>query len=505
MKSKLPSCILPPRDNAIWAPPLDLQDLVVRLEADGVTSSVAEIDFGFKDVWSMAEAYLPMALAQAAVDLPETSTRSVFKDYAKGMAFATPAVLCCLTVLFLKLSLWGGPLSGNEAVAIAIAAIAGFIITGGFIQVIGRQGHFYKNSKEWALCSRSCWSSVNLGFVALLIVISLASVANSYFQWLPVDLFAWCATFSLCIGLYLLVSGVLYVLEAELFIAVGTLLGIGIVALLLSLTHLPLLLCQVSGITAATATCLFVARYRFKRLRGNALGDVRLPSLGRLLYMLWPYFVYGVLYYSFLFADRVIAWSARTQSASLPLQFRGEYETALDVCLFAFVLQVGWIHAGLVRFYRIVDSEQKRLYVNAREQFRRSMAAFYGRQILVFAVLFLGSTGAVGWAIHKSHALQAILLSRVALFALAGTPFLAIGLWNIALLFALSRPNLVIIATAWALAANICVGYLLSRLGSYDLAITGFDAGAFVLACISTWSCRRMLTNCDYHFFAAIT
>jgi hypothetical protein len=500
-----PRCILPPRDKAVWAPPLDLQDLAVRLEADGVTSSVAQFQYGFDDVWSMAEAHLPVAMAQKPIESPEATTGGIWKDYAKGMAFAAPVILCCLTVLFLKVSLWGGPLSGNQAVAIAIASVSGFVITGGFLQIIGRRGHFYMHSKEWALCFRSCWTAVKMGTLALVLFVGVSFLANSYFQWLPLNLFGWYAAFNICIGLYLLVSGVLYVLKREVLIALGTLVGTGIVTALFFIVHVPILVCQVIGIVGATGTCLLMALFRFKRLGYRPVESVRLPSLSRLVYLLWPYFAYGTLYYMFLFADRIIAWSALTQNASLSFEFRGDYETALDVCLFAFVLQVGWVHAGLVRFYGLVNSEQKRLSLSVRDQLRRSILTFYARQMLVFLILFLGSTAAVTCAIYKIHALQSLLNLRVALLALAGTPFLAIGLWNAALLIALSRPMLVVAATVWALIVNVCVGYLLSRLFSYDLAILGFDAGACVLAGISAWSCHRLLVNFDYHFFAATT
>jgi hypothetical protein len=219
--------------------------------------------------------------------------------------------------------------------------------------------------------------------------------------------------------------------------------------------------------------------------------------------VLGPYFIYGCAYYLFLFTDRIIAWSARTQNSSLPLEFRGGYETALDICLFAFVLQVGWVHAGLAGFYRMVIIEQRRFRLSARHELKKAIFSFYRRQLLVFLVLFVVSTAAVLISIREIPALRALLVFRVALFALAGTPLLAIGLWNIALLFALSRPWLVLAAIGWALLLNACAGYLLSRLLSYDLAIVGFDIGAFALACASSWFCQRLLSNFEYHYFAA--
>lgn len=503
MIDKSPTCILPPADKSVWAPPLDERDLIVRLEAAGITASVARSQYGFRDVWSMAEAYLSRAQNHKSIEASETKKSSAIADYLKGMAFAVPLVSCCLVVLLLKVSLWGGSLTANEAAAIAIATIASFVVTGGFVQVIGRQGHFYKESQEWGLCARYCWLVVKAGFLALLACAFGGFLANAYFRWLPLPLFGWCAAFYIGIGAYLLISAVLYVLDAELLLALGTVLGSAIVVTLHLQLGIPLLISQSIGMTGAVGICVLLARFQFRSLGGQTSEPVRLPPLGRLAYVLWPYFIYGCAYYLFLFADRIVAWSARTQNSSLPLQFRGGYETALDICLFAFVLQVGWVHAGLARFYRMVITEQRRFHLSARHELRKAIFGFYRRQVLVFLSLFIVSTCAVLITIREIPALQALLVFRVVLFALAGTPLLALGLWNIALLFALSRPWLVLAAMGWAVLLNACAGYLLSRLFSYDLAIIGFDIGALALAGASTWFCRRLLSNFEYHYFAA--
>ena len=503
MENLLPPCILPPSDNTIWAPPLDVQDLAVRLEASGVTDQVARSQYGFRNLWHMAEVYLRVAQAQPPQFPHQAFEQSTWRNYLKGMAFATPAILCCLIVLFVKVPLWGGPISGNQAVAIAVAAIAGFIVTGGFLQIIGRLGYFYKESKEWALCSCSCWSAVKLGALALCAVTSMGFLLNAFFQWLPADLYAWCVVFNLGIGFYILVSGVLHVLEAEVTITVGTLLGMGVVGYLFLSLHVPLMVSQICGITVATLTFLGVAEARFRRMGSHLLAHVKLPPIGRLAYTLFPYFVYGALYYAFLFADRIIAWSAKTESASLPLQFRGAYEAALDLCLFAFIVQVGWIHVGLVKFYDFVSAEQKQLGVTDRATLRECMMAFYKHQILIFGLLFVGSSAIVTAAIYEIPPLRAVILPRVVLLGMAGMPFLAIGLWNIALLFALSRPMFAVTATAWSLVINVMIGYVLSRLVAYDLAIIGFFVGACALSYISARCCHRMLANFDYYFFAS--
>lgn len=475
---------------------------MVRLEAEGITASVSRSTYGYRDVWGLAGAYLPVAQAQPAITAPEVTSSRRIRDYIKGTAFAAPLICCCLAVLFLKVSLWGGPLTGNQAAAIAIATVAGFVVSGGFVQLIGRQGHFHKQRGEWSQCYRACWSFARIGFLALVLCGITGLMANAYFGALPLPLMAWCTAFHLGIGSYLLVSAVLYVIDSELLVALGTLVGTGVVVFLNIQLKLPLLMAQISGIAIATLTCVGFALLRFRRLGARPREVRRLGTRGRLFYMLWPYFTYGLLYYLFLFSDRIIAWSARNESASLPFQFRGEYETAVDICLFAFIVQVGWIHPALLSFYRVVSAEQKRFRLDGREKLKKEILSFYSRQLIAFGILFVVSTVVSVVAIEQIQPLRELLDLRVALLGLLAIPLLTLGLWNIALLFALSRPISVLAAVGWAAALNVCSGYLLSRVFSYDLAIIGFDIGACILACVSGWSCRRLLSNFDYHYFA---
>ncbi|MBV8551439.1 MAG: hypothetical protein JOY54_09070 [Acidobacteriaceae bacterium] len=503
MEDALPKCILPPSSESSWAPPLDVRDLVVRMEADGLTGNVCRSRYGFRNIWEMAEEYLPVAQEQKAIAPTTVTQPGTVRGYLKGVAFALPLLCCCLAVLFFKVSLWGGSMSANQAAAIAMATVASFAVTGGFLQIIGRQAHFYKENRDWGLCSSVCWLFMKAGCFALLACVAAGFAANLYFGWLPFTILSWCAAFHVGIGAYLLISGILYVLDGELLVALATALGTALVIVLHLVLRAPLLPSQITGIFAATGICIASTAFRFRKLRRGSACLSQLPSPGRLVYMLWPYFIYGLLYYAYLFADRMIAWSAATETSSLPFQFRGDYETSLDMCLFAFIVQVGWVHIGLVRFYRIVTQKEMHFQITARRKMVDAIKSFYNQQIAVFGILFVISSVGVVFTVKQIHALEAMMLFRVVLLGLIGIPLLAVGLWNIALLFALSRPTYVLTSVAWALLSDICAGYVLSRLFSYDLAIVGFDIGSAALVCISGWFCRRLFNNFDYHYFAA--
>jgi hypothetical protein len=289
-------------------------------------------------------------------------------------------------------------------------------------------------------------------------------------------------------------------LKADLWLTLGTVLGLTAVVLLHSLFQATLLAAQAVGLGVGILACVGFAYRRFRHLGYRCRAS--LPPIGRLVYVLWPYFAYGCLYYLFLFTDRFISWSTNTPY-SVPVQFRSDYEAALDVCLIAFILQVGWVPVGLVRFYRIVQREQRRLPYHALPQLEKRLWRFYRQHVAVLLASAVGSTVLV-LALAGLPRVWGLLHYPTLLLALAGMPFLVLGLWNsTTLLFALSHPELALAAIGCAFAVDIYTGYELSRWSSSYLPVVGFDAGAVVFAALTTFYCRRLLAKFDYHYFAA--
>ena len=56
---------------------------------------------------------------------------------------------------------------------------------------------------------------------------------------------------------------------------------------------------------------------------------------------------------------------------------------------------------------------------------------------------------------------------------------------------------------AIALVVDIVVGYVLTRLGTHELASWGFTFGSLALAIYSTGSVIRVLDHLDYYYYSA--
>jgi hypothetical protein len=330
------------------------------------------------------------------------------------------------------------------------------------------------------------------------------TVASSYFGWLPAPLDAVALGFYFSLGLFWLATGILYMLGRNLAVAATTLIGLGVVALLYRAFRIDLLAAQLCGIFAAAGFAFAISLLFLNRNLNDKNEVVRRQSAGHVLYFLWPYFAYGCLYYVFLFCDRVLAWTARTESALLPLQFRGDYESALDVALFAFILQVGWVQSAARGFYRDLQVAQNLFEIDQVRCFNQRLRVVYWKKALAFMPLATVSSVVVYKIAMISGFLAGPTAPRVAIWALLGYTFLVFGLWNVALLFSLSRPLLVLKSIVIACFTDIVSGYLFSRAGSYHHAIIGFTAAALIFAALSSYHLVRTFRRLDYYYFASL-
>jgi hypothetical protein len=498
-----PPCLNPdPRVNSL-SPPLDVFDLTVRLETDGVTNSVARAQYGYSSTWDMAVAHFPLQMTPDETAPGPSAPSRGWTEYLRGSSFALPLLLSCAAMLIFQYSLWGGAFTPEYATAVAIGATSSFIVSGGFVQAMARRGHFYFGCGQFRMCSGSNRQWLWWGACTITTLCLVGILANAYFNWMPALYAGVAAVFLLCLGLFWLAVGVLYMLGENLLVSASLLVGLVAVILAHSIFRLALIPAQVVGILLATAFAVaaFTFRMRPKIRRDTGRAKPLLPVVE--LYLAWPYFVYGLLYHLFLFCDRMLAWTAGTESSSLSIQFRGGYEMAMNVGLAAFILQVGWVHYALTIYQRRLKLSLSSFQTDQIGDFTQDLNSFHRRTTLWFIPVAAISTLAVYSLAIYSGFVVGSLIKTTAIWALLGVPFLVVGLWNTSLLFALSRPLEVIVALGSGCAANLALGYLASRIGSYQHAVLGFTAGAVLFALISSHFCVRTFRRLDYYQYAA--
>ncbi len=481
-------------------PVLDVYDLAVRLELEGITDSVAASDYGYSSTVQMANGHLK-ALLQKDRPLHKPLAKPGWVQFLNGIAFAIPVLICTVTTLMYHFSLWGGDLTSEMAAAVAIGTICSFVATGGIIQASARRTLYQIHMGNWDAAIFTCFNWTVVGVKVLAASLAAGWILNQYFAWLPYPIDWVAMSFHMILGLLWLACGILYVLELSWAVGGTVLAGIATVALLHKGFALPLLYSQLIGIAITALLSFALAAFVLARKRKHKV-SVEFISL-RIAHDMTPYFLYGCVYYLFLFADRFLAWTSDTAASMLPLHFRGDYETALDIAMIAFIVQAGWVHMSILAFYRRLNTSEANFTVSQSTGFNTDLKRFYFKRAGMFlpcaaAIGFMVYTGAVQFGLLPTAQMQ-----KVAGVAVAAYPLLVLGLWNSSLFFALSRPVSPLISVVAGLAANVIIGYLFSRVGTYNDAVYGFAAGSAVFAILTTILYLRLSRSVDYSHFAS--
>lgn len=508
--------------------PIDRWAVAATLESRGLRDVDAAERFGKQDIFDLAGEIYAACRTRVRADPPipadpprlpaHRRVLAAAKLYLSGTFFALPMAIQAAALVTLGYSGWASlKFTNAQITTVAVVTILSFLATDGFVQSMGRLGSVYAEGNR-----------PHLALEILNRVIAIGLLGSAVFGG------AWAATALLgaffprhfiLIGLvyYLLLAplwlsiAVLYVLRRRMVIAVSIGAGIGAIAVLKAFTDLSIYAEQWIGlavsIALATAFWTGLLRGRIRRLTPEQrLG--RLPRSSLTVYAVAPYFLYGILYYSFLFMDRIVAWSAGSRPGSFPVWFRTPYELGLDWALVSIIPTIALLEFVINRFSDVIIPSQKRFSGSRIADHNRHFLLFYARQaFLVAAVTAAAAVGAyfgVLWFkrfggghryIHEFFASRVTF--DVELWGVVGYSLFAFGLLNGVFLLSLSRVGLMLRAFGIALAVSAAVEIPLSHFFAYWHAVVGMTAGAAVFAALTTRYAVRMLRNMDFSYYSA--
>lgn len=504
------------------AVPLDAHHIAALLEMNGWTDSRAS-RLGYPDLFALAAAVdqsWPRGNAHDRVHRAfagawlSRCVRAIL-EYVHGLAFAVPMVLASLSVFTLRYSLWSYlGFSTEIATGIALGMFGSFIVTGGFVQMIARRGLMHASQGHYSLVRQT---SLQLMLLAVLCAIGLgllSTLAVVIVPVLPWAIVRVALLYYFMLTLLWLGVGLLYMLQLHI-VTLGLLAGgIGLVYYLHEHVALPLMSAQAIGIAALASGAVTVAFAWLSWLnthRGERL-TASLPRPSQLAQALAPYFVYGVGFYTLLFADRLVAWSVPSLFHPYFIWFRGEYELGLNFALWTLVLPFGLVEPYLHGLFRRINAGQRELALDALRSFsRRALRQHVGHAAGVLAVglaSVLGIVALINEAVRAGWLVVNPLEDPVSafVFAVAAPAYaiVAVGLQNALVCFSLNAPWPVVRAVGWSVLVNFCTGFLLSRYLGYEWAVLGLAAGAVVFVVLSTTAAVGVLRRVDLHLMQAL-
>lgn len=444
-------------------------------------------------------------------------TARAVRSVGRGILFVAPMALQVAAVLLLGYSLWAWLyFTEAQATVVALGTLLSFIVTGGFVQSIGRNGHLYLSQNNPRLADRTCRRLIGLGLLTVGIVTLVLTVTSLVFPYYPYRLVGISTVYFVLLSALWLSLSVLYVLDHLSAIVGITLLGLVPVAGVMVYTDWGIHVAHALGLAVAAGCAygygLFVFRRRIRRSPSPA-GSNTLPPLSIQIHSLRHYFGYGLCFFTFLSVDRLIAWSvAHPEPLPYIIWFRTPYELGLDWALLSLLCTLAVLQHTV---YTLSDwlFPKTGLMSTSVRQSTRDIKRFHLRHLLLVATVGLGSIVGTYYGIRAldasslfSHTLVLLDNSVTMLVywtAAASYLFLAIGLYNLLFSLILSHPHLSIRSFLYALGTNVGVGLLLSRLLHYEYAVFGLLAGSVVLAVLSFVWTRRFLHSFGYHYYAA--
>jgi len=434
------------------------------------------------------------------------------KYYPLGLFHLMPVFIQIVTIVFFGYSLWTY-LGFNiiQSTSVVFGVILGLTISGGYIQVLGRQSSFYWHHQDYYKAKVVIDRMVSSGIKGLLVSFIVLFIINFLFNFYPLSFVIITMVYAFLIGLLLLVMAPFHTIKRRWFNSLVILFST-LVALSLSLyTSLHIYLTHWIGIALAIIFCRLYLRLFFnKKFAANKQHNIK-PKGMMVIYRNYHYFFYGILIYVFIFIDRMLAWSADAYlTHNYLFLYEKNYEIGMDLAIVIFFLLSGGLEYAIASFSKFIDAKQKNILLLNKTSFNTSMYKIYLGHItlLIFtaflAVLFVYffMTNPWGYQANFGEVLHPISI-KVCLIGGVGYLFLTWGMLNALYLFTLNRPTGALIGIAIACVVNFILGYFCSRILGYEYSVIGMLAGAFVFMLWTTRETSAYFKKLDYNYYAS--
>lgn len=502
--------------------PLDFWEIAALLEIYGIRDIDAKKEYGFNDVFDMAKYMLqyidikkyPVKSLVKWEEVPSFWKR-VFKNYIRGLAFAMPMFVQIFFTLSIGYAIWSGiDMDKAKATVIAMGTFLALIVTGGSAQAIGRKGLFYLKQGEYILTSNVTKILVNFGFFLVFLIGFVLILINSFFEILPTYHFFILISFYFLLSWLFLNFSVYYMFEEYTKILNFVFAGVILVYIFHGLIKIKLPEAQFVAlviIDIVLSIFVFLKVHGLRKIVLTSEGE-KAPRASILFYTLIPFYLYGFSYFTFLVADRIVAWSTNVPAKPYFIWFDVPYELGLDWALIVLVFLMGLVEISIHEFfYRMNDLIVKYRY-NQYKEFNYQLYNFFKKYNIIYviiSIIVIVLTYLFIYILNKtveSDTVEAFFKSYtpfVYWIAALAYAFLANGLMNVLFVFSLSRQYFALKSIFIATLINIVTGIILSRMLGLEFAVIGLLAGSIVFWAYSFSYARDMFKNLEFYYYSA--
>lgn len=503
--------------------PVDAWAVVAALESEGWRDVDAEEQFGEADLFELAESIYPQCVEYAMERPRETAGQAIegrlllarrfTGSYLRGLTYALPVTGQVLALVWLGYSLWASiRLTEGGATMIGLSTIASFVVTAGFVQALAHETSRLLGHELGGQARRVAYRIARLGAWTVLGTGLLGFGVNLVIPFYPVLLGGVGLAYYLMLGWLWLALALLYVQERLMAVGMSTTLGIlpvwGAVAWLGWNIHVSHILGLAVSIGLALAWVSRTLGHPY--LDASEGPEPPLPRASTTFHATLPYVGYGTLYFSVLFADRVVAWSAADEDPlAYPIWFRTDYELGMDWALVVLFIMLAALPFSVRRMggqLHDLGPASTTLEVASamRTQYLRHLSLLVGFGLAGIAFAWLAGLATWRMGPELLEPMFAPGVPRyVFIVAALGYFLFAIGLMNGLVFLAQGQTGRVLRPLVIALALDLSVGFVVTRWMGYEHAVIGLCAGAIWFSVATTRSALRMIRRADYFSYVA--
>jgi len=485
------------------------REIAALIESFGCDDRSAK-ELGFPDVFSLAK-HLSARFPRSSAEQASASAVSrwllfryeagrALRKLSLGLSYVVPWAVLLVLQYRRPDALQVTPELGG---ALSLALIASLITTGGFIQMISRSGSFYYGLEEPFVARSSCMVLLNFGLIGTLMFAMLGLVLGLYFHLFASSHLVLAALEYVVLSLLWMFCAVLAVQSLGWCIPVVFLLSglaIGLIKMLSSLGTITILVLWPIMAVMGTLSCVLVGFYcAEKKYPGKEKSASPRQSIWFI--SLVPFYAYGAIYFSFLFADRMAAGSAIPWVSGLNFGIDSSYQRGMDLVLLAFLITaalVEYLSDSFLRFWRRLADEAA---YSDSVSLVASLRQRHWKLMLVTGSVFVGiALGAWLAFYHFTAAALTARLWQTSVMGGLGYLLLSMALLEIIILASVNSTSAALLAVTLGLGVNVLTGYGLSHLLGAHYAAAGLLAGSAVVLWRCTAAVRRILHRPDYHY-----
>jgi hypothetical protein len=512
--------------------PVNVMVVKAALESMGIREKDVIVDYGYCTLMELAKLVYksikqrnPKEVLNINERKPKNLNKSIpisdylwvkaklfAKYYPLGIFHLMPVFIQIASIIVYGYSLWTY-MGFNiiQSTSVVFGVILGIVLSGGYVQMLGRQASFYWNHKEYYKTKIVTKRLVISGIKGMTAVFAFLLIINYVLGTYPTGFVLVTICYGFLIGLLLLVMAPYHAIRQRWVISVVIVVSSLFALMLHFYTSFHIYITQwLSIVLAISLSQLYL--YLFFKLKITKDKPENLkPRQLMVIYKNYPYFFYGILIYVFIFIDRFLAWSADIELTYRYLfLYEKSYEIGMDLAIVVFFILVGVMEYAIASFTKFMDLKQRSIMVVDKHNFGKSLFKNYKNHVLILFVMlllvsmFLYCFITNSWGYQTSFGEQIDVLSiRVCVIGGLGYFFLSWAMLNALYLFTLNRPNEVLKALIVSSIINFTIGFFISRWVSYEYSVVGMLTGSVVFMVYTTNHIKAYFKQLDFYYYAA--